>query len=42
MTSLVAIDQKSMLTNKKKKKKKRPEKHEKWKENTQKGASAKH
>ena len=38
MTSLVAIDQKSMLT----KKKKRPGKHEKWKENTQKGASAKH
>ena len=40
MTSLVAIDQKSMLT--KKKRKKRPEKHEKWKENTQEGASAKH
>ena len=39
MTSLVAIDQKSMLTKKEKVKK---EKHEKWKENTQKGASAKH
>ena len=39
MTSLVAIDQKSMLTKKEKEKK---EKHEKWKENTQKGASAKH
>lgn len=39
MTSLVAIDQKRMLTKKEKEKK---EKHEKWKENTQKGASAKH